>query len=135
MKRGTDGTEVPDLCPPPGAGLGGHPQSLPKSGKGTRALKRIRAHCSVSIKSFKWQLALRLVPDWSQVGRHVELMMQLCAVAPWALFFYGEGGWGGVEVEKGELQMSEVLDPCYVLLIFRFYLRLLFLPCLIYCFK
>lgn len=34
--------------------------------------------------------------------------------------FYGEGGWGGVRVEKGELQMREVLDPCYVLLIFGF---------------
>lgn len=93
------------------------------------------AHCSVPIKSLKWQLALRLVPDWSQVGRHVELMTQLWAVAPWAMFFYGEGRWGGVRAERGELQMSEVLEPCYVLLIFEFYLRLLFLPCLIYCFK
>lgn len=88
----------------------------------------IVARWSVPIKSPKWQLALRLVPEGSQVGRHVELMTRLWAVAPWAMFFNGEGRWGGVRVGRVELQMSEVLEPSYVLLIFEFYLRLLFLP-------
>jgi hypothetical protein len=106
-------------------------------GRGQRSLDSI-AHCSVPIKSLKWQLALRLVPDWSQVGRHVELMTQLWGwllPGPGFFFLNGEGRWGEVGAERGELQMSKVLEPCYVLLIFEFYLRLLFLPCLIYCFK
>lgn len=63
--------------------------------EGAQGSSRIVAHCSVSIKSLKWQLALRLVPDWSQVGRHVELMMQLWAVAPWAMVFMVKVGGEG----------------------------------------
>lgn len=34
-------------------------------------------HRSVSIKSLKWQLALKWIPGWSRVGSHVELMTPL----------------------------------------------------------
>lgn len=89
-------------------------------------------HCSVSIESLKWQLALKLVPDWSQVGSHVELMMQLMVVFSQTVFIaaVGQAGEGG-----GEQLQIRGFGPCYVLLIFEFYLRLLFLPYLIYCFK
>lgn len=45
-----------------GPGLYGHPQGL----VGTRKAPGLLAgtvHCSVSIKSLKWQLALKLIPD------------------------------------------------------------------------
>lgn len=73
---------------------------------------------SVSIKSLKWQLALKLIPDWSRVGSHVELMMQLRAAAPPAVL---ERGGGAASNKRG-------FRPCYVSLIFEFYLRLLFPP-------
>ena len=51
-------------------------------------------HFSRSIKSLKRQLALKLIPDWSQVGSHVELMMQLCALVPQTVLL-AEVCWGG----------------------------------------
>lgn len=69
-------------------------------------------HFSRSIKSLKRQLALKLIPDWSQVGSHVELMMQLCALVPQTVLLaevcWGGGqGWGGSG--RGQLQIKEVL--------------------------
>lgn len=85
------------------------------------------AHRSVSIKSLKWQLALKLIPDWSRVGSHVELMMQLRAAAPQVLLERQRG--------RGATSNKRGFRPCYVSLIFEFYLRLLFPLYLIYCFK
>ena len=64
-------------------------------------------HCSVSIELLKWQLALKLVPDWSQVGSHVELMMQLMVVFSQTVFIaaVGRAGEGGGE----QHQIKEVL--------------------------
>lgn len=58
-------------------------------------------HYSVSIKSLKWQVALKLIPDWSQVGSHVEVMMQLWAVVPQTAFTAAAGG-EGVRGRKGD---------------------------------
>lgn len=58
-------------------------------------------HPSVSIKSLKRQLALKLIPDWSRVGSHVEPAMQLWAAAPRA---------GSLRAE-GWLQIKEPLVP------------------------
>lgn len=88
-------------------------------GQRERGRHRVAAgtvHRSVSIKSLKWQLALKWIPGWSRVGSHVELMMQVWPRLPKQV--PAAAGRRATSNKRG-------VRPCYVSLIFEFYLRLL----------